>query len=65
MIFLCSWDRWVLNESVLKESDENKQLQKKLYEKAVGFVQFLHMVLHAHGYINISAMKRLLDNILM
>ena len=36
--FFYSWDRWVLSESVLKDCDASRQLQKKLYEQAVGYV---------------------------
>eukprot|EP00795_Rhopilema_esculentum_P000420 gene420-10090_t len=31
-----SWDRWVLSDSVLKDSETNRSLQAKLYEKALG-----------------------------
>lgn len=32
----CSWDRWAAEDHVLRDTEENRKLQRKLARKALG-----------------------------
>lgn len=35
VVVCCSWDRWVLEDQVLKNNEANRTLMAKLHEQAV------------------------------
>lgn len=35
VVVACSWDRWVLEDQILKNNDASRALQSRLYQKAI------------------------------